>query len=69
MLYIITENVVARRFYLLTTKESDKRMSRRQGHSMSQVIMSCMTACMIFKGNHVKFARFVLLVDLHIVIR
>ena len=44
MLYIITENVVARRFYLLTTKESDKRMSRRQGHSMSQVIMSCTTA-------------------------
>ena len=30
-------------------------------HSSSRVVMSCMTAVHDFKGNHVKFARFVLL--------
>ena len=32
-----------------------------QGHSRSQVIMSCMAAGMISKGNQVTFVRFVLL--------
>ena len=32
-----------------------------QGQSRSRVFTSCMTRCMISNGNHVKFARFVLL--------
>ena len=45
----------------VSVMSSSCRLHNIHGHSSSRVIMSCMTAVQISEGNHVKFARFVLL--------